>query len=457
MEIDSSNFRITEFEVQNKYFEYWFDQHVIAEEALEKIRVRKNQSKNGTLFTHQEKDILDRLLKINNIVESLSVFVTGICEILHVQWRSLVKSDFAVLYDTIIDMGVSPAQPYNRGLELTKARLQSLVNRIKPKSYSDPRNPEFPIDNPKFPATETIKLSINGKDVWIKDESSNPTGTHKDRMAWEVLLYYKRKIQSILNTHGDDFQIPQLSMISSGSSAIAIQSLLNYFGLPPLKVLIRNGFKQEIYNCLNAEGCELYIKDLTIKELDAREVLRETENLNGIEVSFRDAIDPTQVAYYDWMSYEILNVEPSVVIVPFGSGELFTNILNVSRNEVVFGKNDSRFLGTASIIRRCKFFGITTSNPNSKYFKLCSYFFNVNKFNTEQMSLYKRLDVCHPESRVVDLSDDFFDEAKDLLSRFGVKAEDSSVAGLAFYLENQQKFDNERKVLIVNTGRSKCS
>jgi len=58
-------------------------------------------------------------------------------------------------------------------------------------SENDPNKPEFPPDNPKFPATPTFKIKFpNFSNVWLKDESVNPTGTHKDRMAWEIIVTY---------------------------------------------------------------------------------------------------------------------------------------------------------------------------------------------------------------------------------------------------------------------------
>ena len=59
-------------------------------------------------------------------------------------------------------------------------------------THNDPNKPEFPPDKPKFPATPTFQIEVPGfSNVWLKDESHNPTGTHKDRMAWEMVVTYK--------------------------------------------------------------------------------------------------------------------------------------------------------------------------------------------------------------------------------------------------------------------------
>ena len=92
-----------------------------------------------------------------------------------------------------------------------KAILEQLVVR----SENDPLKPEFPVDNPKFPATPTYNIDILGfKDVWLKDESYNLTGTHKDRMAWEIILTYRDFLLAKQNRQINDI-LPQFSIISS--------------------------------------------------------------------------------------------------------------------------------------------------------------------------------------------------------------------------------------------------
>ena len=69
---------------------------------------------------------------------------------------------------------------------------QKILSSIVIPSENNPRKPEFPPENPKFPATPTYKIKVPGfSDIWLKDESINSTGTHKDRMAWEIVVTYK--------------------------------------------------------------------------------------------------------------------------------------------------------------------------------------------------------------------------------------------------------------------------
>ncbi|HZX44372.1 MAG TPA: hypothetical protein VFF28_01680 [Candidatus Nanoarchaeia archaeon] len=72
------------------------------------------------------------------------------------------------------------------------AKEERILKTIVVASENDPSKPEFPADNPKFPATPIYKIDVPGfSNVWLKDESHNPTGTHKDRMAWEIVVTYR--------------------------------------------------------------------------------------------------------------------------------------------------------------------------------------------------------------------------------------------------------------------------
>ena len=75
---------------------------------------------------------------------------------------------------------------------------EKILSSIIVASENDPNNPEFPSDNPKFPATPTYKIKVPGfNNVWLKDESVNKySGTHKDRQAWEVVILYRNFLLS---------------------------------------------------------------------------------------------------------------------------------------------------------------------------------------------------------------------------------------------------------------------
>jgi cysteine synthase len=162
-------------------------------------------------------------------------------------------------------------------MSLTSKELY-ILNSIIIASDNDPNRPEFPADDPKFPATPTYHIKVPGfENVWIKDESHNPTGTHKDRMAWEIVVTYRDFLLAKQNGQITDALLP-MSIISSGSAALAIQTQFRKYNLPDLKVLLDIRTDPVIMNSLENIGCEVYETDLDKKQLNSKDILALTHN-----------------------------------------------------------------------------------------------------------------------------------------------------------------------------------
>ncbi|MFA6388458.1 MAG: pyridoxal-phosphate dependent enzyme [Patescibacteria group bacterium] len=241
----------------------------------------------------------------------------------------------------------------------------AILRSIVVASDNDPNHPEFPANNPKFPATPTYRIAVPGfSNVWLKDESVNPTGTHKDRMAWEIIVTYR---DFLLAKQRGQLKgvLPAMSIISSGSAAVAIQTQLRFYHLPNLKVLVDIHLNGHVAQTLKELGCEVYETDLSKRPLQWEEILALTHNPNGFDITSSEALDPT-TRFYDWLAYEILNSSPDYCFVPFGTGNLYENILNINKREVTAKQPDPRFKGNVNILRTCNFFGATVNNPRLK-------------------------------------------------------------------------------------------
>lgn len=331
---------------------------------------------------------------------------------------------------------------------------EKTLNLIIVASENDPLKPEFPADNPKFPATPTYKIDVPGfSDVWIKDESFNPTGTHKDRMAWEIIVTYRNFLLAKKNgqTTGP---LPAMSIISSGSAAIAIQTLLKKYNLPNLKVLIDPKSELSNLSFMKQLGCEVYETDLGKKALHWKEILKLTDNPGGFDITSSEALDPS-TRFYDWLSYEIINSSPDYCFIPFGTGNLFENILNVNKNEISAVKHDPRFKGDVGKLRQCNFMAATTDNPSSKAEKLYSPHLPFVHYNEQWMRLYRHAGFCGPESNVYLLEEGFLDKAIELARALNISAEPSGIAGLALLMQLSNKVPSASKILIVSTGKTK--
>ncbi len=329
---------------------------------------------------------------------------------------------------------------------------KKILFSINVASENDPHKPEFPADDPKFPATPTTKIKVPGfKDVWLKDESKNPTGTHKDRMAWEMVVTYRdfllAKKEGVVKEN-----LPQLSIITSGSAGVAIQTMLNKYNLPPLKCLVDLNLKRHIVEELEKLGCELFFIDLSRKPLNWKEILEYTNNPNGIDVTSSEGLDPT-TRFYDWLSYEIINQSPDYCFIPFGSGHLYENVLNINKKEVSSVHHDPRFSGKVHLLKKCNFLGATVNDPRSKADKLYAPHRPFSVFEEQWIRCFRLSGFCGQESNVYLVREKFLEEAIAIAEEQGITCDHSGIAGLALLLQNRDKIPKDKKILIVNTGK----
>ncbi len=333
---------------------------------------------------------------------------------------------------------------------------QRILTSIKIASDDDPKHPEFPPNNPKFPATPTYRIKLPGfTNVWLKDESTNPTGTHKDRMAWEIVVTYREILLSKkAGLHRGP--LPQMSLISSGSAAVAIQTMLNNYSLPALKIIIDYRTENAIINSLRKLGCEVFEIDLSRKLLTTQEILQITKNENGFDITSADALDPT-TKFYDWLSYEVLNTSPEYCFIPFGTGNLYENILKINKKEVTAKKHDPRFKGKVQTLRACNFIGATTNSPTSKATKLYSPHLPFVHFSQQWIKLYRTAGYCGPRSDILTFQEKYLEQALKIAEENRITCEPSGIAGLALLLQLKNKLPSRAKILIINTGKCKYS
>jgi len=328
----------------------------------------------------------------------------------------------------------------------SSATNETIGNILIP-SVNDPDHPEFPpkpFFTPQFPASRTYRIQVPGfTNVWLKDESTNPGGTHKSRMAWEVLIKAKR------------YQIKEISLISSGSAAVAIQYFFNLYGATTvLKVLVDHRMKPETKAYLKELGCRVYETDLSTKPLTGKEIKELTDNTTGIDITYREILDRYNDNYYDWLSYEILNESPNYCFIPFGTGDLFINVMIIAEREYnnrIF-KHDPRFRGNIDTISHCHFLGATTHQAHTRLDKLFSYHLpSLKDYNDFLSSLIENKRIG-ASTGILELEEDYIEEAIQLAKQQNIPCEPSGIAGLALLLQNRSDVPPDDKVLIVNTG-----
>jgi hypothetical protein len=331
---------------------------------------------------------------------------------------------------------------------------ENILASIKVASENNPNRPEFPLDDPKVPATPTFEIDVPGfENVWLKDESINPNGTHKDRMAWEIVKIYKHFLQTKKKDQ-TNLALPRLSIITSGTAGIAIQSMLKKFKLPNLKVLIDKRTSTFEKVRLQQIKCEIFEIDLGAQALDWHDVLRLTDNPNGFDITSNEAFEPN-VNFYEWIAFEILNENPDYCFIPFGSGTLYENILNALKKETFSPVKDPRFTGNLEIVNNCEYFGATTNDPISKAVGLYSPHKPFSHYDEQWIRTYRRSGVCGQKSSAQLIKDSFLEKAKDIADKNKITASYSGIAGLAIMLQMENKLQKNKKKLVVNTGKPK--
>lgn len=338
---------------------------------------------------------------------------------------------------------------------MSKLSTSEILAKIKVPSESDPHKPEFPPNNPHFPATPTIQVTVPGfSNVWLKDESINTySGTHKDRLAWEVVVLYRDLLIAKQNMQSAE-PLSQFSIISSGSAAIAIGRMLRDYDLPKLKVLVDAKINTAIYKAIEDAHCEVFTTDLSKEELGPDKILKLTNNADGFDLTSNKGIS-LDIGNYDWMSFEILNESPDYVFVPFGSGFVFTKLMEIAKNVVRNPSHDKRYRGDADTLPHCSFIGATTTNPSSIADKLYSPFLPFAQISNDWIRFYKTAGYCGTETGIRVVHEDFLRQAMSIADDQGIACEPSGIAGLAMLLQMAETIPKDKKILVVNTGKLK--
>ena len=336
-----------------------------------------------------------------------------------------------------------------RQIEQESSGESMAIENIIVPSVNDPACPEFPpkpFFEPTFPATRTYRIEVPGfTNVWLKDESTNPTGTHKARMAWEVVIKAKQ------------YNIKEMSLISSGSAAVAIQFFFNLYQVPTvLKVLVDHHMPQATQEALRDLGCEVYTTDLSARSLSGQEIKELTKNKKGIDITYREVLDRFNDNYYDWLSYEVLNENPRWCFVPFGTGDLFVNILIIAEREFNnrIYRHDPRFLGDSATLGRCHFMGATSRDPGSPLDKLFSYYLpSLADYEDYFQSLIMNMRIGN-HSGIFNVEEKYLRQAMELAAAQNITCEPSGIAGLGLLLQQAELVPRDEKVLIINTGKT---
>lgn len=426
---------------QLEIIKFWLDKKKTLEDKITQLVSDHTDAGRAVQAQRQE------LFVLRDIAENIGDYLSLLANHLNVAlFDDLRSQQFAPLVERIKGRSESPAD------HTSIVHLRALDQAIVVHSVDDPENPEFPPFSPKFPATPTTTISVEGRRIHVKDESYNPTGSHKDRMAWEIVVHYKKLIRDRFSSSIAP-ALPAASIISSGCAAFAIQSMLRLFGLPDLRVLLDiNCVDERVDDRLASIGCHIYRHDLGAEVLTSENILQLTKNTGGFDITARALLDPSKRFYYDWMTYEILNQACSHIFVPVGTGDLLTNILTILRDEVTGIVNDRRLRVGASDIANINVYGATSNDPKTSMDKLYAKYRPTLGEAQELLDKLKAAKICGPKSGIFEVDERHARDAVRVARFNNIATEPSGIAGLALFLSKRDEIPLKSRVLVVNTG-----
>ena len=329
---------------------------------------------------------------------------------------------------------------------------------------ADPGAPEWE-STPVIP----IDLSKDGLgEIFVKNEAdreSNPTGTIKDRAAWELAtlyrdyaraLYLKIRTGTLGKKELEKLVTPRLSLITAGNEGKAIAERFKQYDLPPPKLIIGKDTRATIVSELLKLRADVYATDLS-HELTVTDIKQISNNPDGVDITSIRAIEPSAV-FYDWHVHESFNESPDEIYVPYGSGRLMENYLvwqaRSMRNESE-GRRDPRLKVPVSKVIAMNIFGAEPAEYPSDADKLAAPFKPFLLFKDEDINAVVNLSFTGAETGKSKITEEQIRQAHQILNSRGIEAEPSGAAGLGLYIDRFEKglVKKGKKTLIVNTGK----
>lgn len=292
--------------------------------------------------------------------------------------------------------------------------------------------------------------------VLVKDESVNPTGTHKDRiglaMAQQLAFEVKRKLNLYRETPGlyeqrkDDYGlnlIKRFSLITSGHGGIALSKIFSKYNLPPPKLLLDEHTVPEILQALMETNADIYLTDLKQKTLLPEDILKMTNNDSGEDLTSQntDLLGYWRI-YYQKLAEEIFSQNPEQIYAPYGSGNLYEGL--ISGQGLQQGK-----------AWKCNIYGAEPENPMTKAVMLYAASKPYKYFDPLEMSKIQQQGRTGGLTGVYKISEQAIEDAHAIYQRHKISAGYSSAAALALYMTKYATNKDSRrgKTIIINTGR----
>lgn len=339
--------------------------------------------------------------------------------------------------------------------------IERWADEIPVFSENDPTHPEWK-------STPVIPLDLSSESyglVYIKNEAdlkSNPTGTFKDRMAWEITALHRDYARGLMlkkkyiDGNVEEQSVPRITLITNGNAGTSLAYFFKKYGLPPPKLLVSRDISKENLESLKGLYTDIYMADLEEKSLTPEEIKRLTNNENGLDITSTFILQP-ELIFYDWHVHETFNESPDEIYVPYGSGRLMENYLawqeRTMRNDA--GNKDPRLKIPVGKVVSMDILGAIPEEKDSSANLLTPAYNPFNIFDDNDLSALINLSWTGKNTGIYKVREERIREAYSIMNRNGIPTSPSGAISLGLYLQRYEeaKIDPTKKSLVVNTGQ----
>ncbi len=335
--------------------------------------------------------------------------------------------------------------------ELRKKLLKNKFLKITPGKfwlYPD----LWPIDLQKFsdeqlsklalPSNQVLKYNINSRDVWILDDTRNPTLSYKDRASFAVVL---KAIELGIN---------KIAAASTGNAGSSLAGICARLGLTA-RIYVPENIPEEKRIQIEAYGAELEIVDGDYdKAFDiCLEESRKNNWYNRNTAYNSLTIEGKKSAAYDIFISSNGNI-PDVIFVPVGDGVIIAGVHK--------GFKELLELGWIEKLPKLIAVQSTGSDALVRYLTTGKFEYKPAKTIADSISagaprnLYMAANAvreCNGFAIAV-TDDEILVSQKEFIKQTGILCEPSCASVFSAYskLTDEEKFSSFEKILLMITG-----
>jgi len=293
-----------------------------------------------------------------------------------------------------------------------------------------------------LPSDQLLKYKIDGRDLWLFDETRNPTLSYKDRASSLVAL---KALQ---------LGITEIAAASTGNAGSSIAGICARLGLRS-HIFVPSAIPEAKRIQIQSFGSNLYVVAGSYD--DAFDLCLEAATFNNW-YNRNTAYNPFTIEGKKSAAFDIFistkgNI-PAIIFVPVGDGVIISGIY----------KGFTELLKMGWIEKLPKLIAVQSIGSNALVRFLETGVFNFQVANTiadsisagAPRNLYMAADsVNKTNGKAISVTDDqIFSAQKIIAEKFGILAEPSSAASLAGYIKMDDlgEISKREKVLLLITG-----